>query len=147
MDETIRIWDVQTGECIQTLRDHTHWFNCVTWSSDGKYLASASDDNTVRIWNLKPLLTLIENISLNKILTLHALQRDTLALKNPHINQILERPSPKLQKGAPTSFSARLTTWQKVGIGLGATVATGALGYLAWTHSGHIKDNVSTNFS
>lgn len=36
------------------LRGHTDTINRMAWSPDGQYLASPSDDNTIRIWNVEP---------------------------------------------------------------------------------------------
>ena len=52
-DETIRIWDVQTGRQIgEPLRGHTGYVKYASFSPDGERIVSASSwDNTVRIWN------------------------------------------------------------------------------------------------
>jgi WD40 repeat protein len=52
-DEAIvRLWDVNSGKEIQTLKGHTSRVNRVSFSPDGKTLASASDDSTIILWNL-----------------------------------------------------------------------------------------------
>src|SRR6266849_6482036 len=33
-------------------RGHSYWVRAVTWSPDGKLIASASDDLTVHVWNV-----------------------------------------------------------------------------------------------
>ncbi|MCS6872734.1 MAG: hypothetical protein NZ571_14905, partial [Anaerolineae bacterium] len=48
MDSTIRVWDVQSGKVLQTLKGHTGGVRTVAWSPDGSMLASGSYDNTVR---------------------------------------------------------------------------------------------------
>ncbi|KIJ40581.1 hypothetical protein M422DRAFT_173569, partial [Sphaerobolus stellatus SS14] len=51
-DQTIRIWNADTGELITgPLEGHSAPVNSVSFSSDGQRIVSESDDNTIRIWN------------------------------------------------------------------------------------------------
>ena len=52
-DNTVRLWDVQTGEQLRTLEGHTDGVTSVAFSPDGNTLASGSDDNTVRLWDVQ----------------------------------------------------------------------------------------------
>jgi WD40 repeat protein len=36
---------------LQTLEGHSNWANSVAWSHDASWLASASEDGTVKIWD------------------------------------------------------------------------------------------------
>ena len=48
---TIYLWDVMTGELRQELTGHTDDVPSISFSPDGKTLASASDDSTICLWD------------------------------------------------------------------------------------------------
>ncbi|MEO1347959.1 MAG: NB-ARC domain-containing protein [Cyanobacteria bacterium J06635_15] len=52
-DRTIKLWDVQSGECLRTLEGHTDWVYAIAAHPTGKFLASASYDHTARIWDVQ----------------------------------------------------------------------------------------------
>lgn len=47
----IKIWDVKTGICLDSLAGHSRAVTSVCYSPDGKYLASTAADSTIRIWD------------------------------------------------------------------------------------------------
>jgi WD40 repeat protein/serine/threonine protein kinase len=54
-DGTVKVWDTATKEMICILHGHTSTVECVVFSPDGEWIASASNDNTVKIWKAPPL--------------------------------------------------------------------------------------------
>ena len=46
----IRVWMSVSGNTITTCQGHSAPVHAVTWSPDGKCIASASEDSTVQIW-------------------------------------------------------------------------------------------------
>lgn len=48
----IHIWDVGTKTEVWTLEGHTDYIQSLVWNSDGTLLASASEDQTVRVWDV-----------------------------------------------------------------------------------------------
>ncbi|KAF9359649.1 hypothetical protein BGX26_011803, partial [Mortierella sp. AD094] len=50
-DETVRLWDVDTGDCIHTFRGHSDSIWSVVYSPKGVQIASGSWDWSVRLWD------------------------------------------------------------------------------------------------
>jgi hypothetical protein len=47
----LQIWDVASGQCIQTLRGHNDEILDVSFNSTGNKLVTASADGTSRVYN------------------------------------------------------------------------------------------------
>ena len=47
-----RLWDVESGKLLQTFTTHANDVMDVAYSSDGKWIATASADKTVDLWRL-----------------------------------------------------------------------------------------------
>ena len=49
---SMRLWDAQTGQLLQTFSKHSNDVNDVSFSPDGKSIASVSSDKTIALWQL-----------------------------------------------------------------------------------------------
>ena len=57
----LRVWDSKTGKEVLALPGHTGTIGDITFSANGKYIATASADGTVKLWDAgtgKEFLTL-----------------------------------------------------------------------------------------
>lgn len=53
LDDTIKLWNLETGDLVHTLAGHSKPVNCLAISPDSQLLASGSDDNTLKLWNIE----------------------------------------------------------------------------------------------
>ncbi len=85
-DQTIKIWDINSGKCLNTLQGHTRWINSVNFNANGEILASGSADETIKIWDIKTgkcLKTLkrdrpYENMNITSVTGLTEVEKSTL---------------------------------------------------------------------
>lgn len=52
-DETLRLWDLESGECLRTLEGHAKEVAGVSVTPDGRRAVSGSMDQTLRVWDLE----------------------------------------------------------------------------------------------
>ena len=52
-DNSLKIWNLETGELVRTIEGHSDWVWSVAISPDGETIVSGSYDKSLKIWNLK----------------------------------------------------------------------------------------------
>jgi sugar lactone lactonase YvrE len=50
VDKTARVWEAATGRSLATLQGHSSVVNSAAFSPDGKWVVTASDDKTARVY-------------------------------------------------------------------------------------------------
>jgi WD40 repeat protein/serine/threonine protein kinase len=52
-DSTVKIWNIESGECLRTIKGHSSAVETVVLSKDGRFLLSGSDDKTLKLWDVE----------------------------------------------------------------------------------------------
>ena len=52
-DETLRVWDLATGQWLQTLRDDSGALRCLAASPDGKTIVTGGRDKKIKVWAVR----------------------------------------------------------------------------------------------
>jgi WD40 repeat protein len=52
-DNTVKLWSVELQKEVTTLQGHSDYGRSVTFSPNGKYLATGSLDKTVKLWSME----------------------------------------------------------------------------------------------
>lgn len=50
---TIKVWDIQEGKFLYTLKGHEHWIRYVVFSPDSRIMASGGVDIAISLWDVK----------------------------------------------------------------------------------------------
>jgi small GTP-binding protein len=80
-DETVGIWDLESGECRETLEGHTHYVNSIAITPDEKRILSGSHDKSVRVWDVASGRELVKLVGHTDIVwSVVALQDNSRAL-------------------------------------------------------------------
>ena len=119
MTSKLSLWDAATAKHLRDLSGHTSAVAAVSWSRDGKTLASASYDSTLRLWNA------------DKGDTLHTLKGHKAA-----VTDVAWSPNGKLLASAGTDKTVRL--WDPDDESCQVLEGhTGAVRVLAWSPAGN----------
>ena len=68
-EDSVRLWDVTTGELVGTCTGHKQGIRSIAFSPDNRTLATTSDDSTVKLWNVATKQELISMRHLGATLT------------------------------------------------------------------------------
>lgn len=52
-DKTVKVWELETGFCVNTVQDHSDWVRCLAVRMDGGFLASSGSDFNIQVYKIK----------------------------------------------------------------------------------------------
>ena len=66
-DSTVRLWDVERGTCQNTLIKHSEPVYSVSFSPDGRLLATGSFDKAIYIWDIAVSFMIFSLVEINEM--------------------------------------------------------------------------------
>jgi len=78
----VDIWEVKTGNKIKILEGHTGVITSVNWSTDGNYLVTGGQDQTIFLWKIT------EDLSMKRIRTIKRYNYNSPIIFSPDNNYI-----------------------------------------------------------
>ena len=48
----MKLWSINGGDCVRTLKGHSDWIGCIAFSPNGKLIVSGSEDRTLKLWSV-----------------------------------------------------------------------------------------------
>ncbi len=113
---TLKLWDLETGREISTLRGHKNSVNAVAIAPDGQIAVSASSDNTLKLWNLqtgRDFSSLSSHLKLLKLWDLET-QREISTLKGhkESVNAVVITPDGQTAVSASSDYTLKLWNLQ-----------------------------------
>jgi hypothetical protein len=103
-DDTVRLWDVESGRLVRTLPGHSRGALCARFSPDGRWIASGGTDQTIRIWDA-------ESGQLQRELTGHRLQGVVKSLAWSPDNRRLATATSEVILYRPTNRDFAIRIW------------------------------------
>jgi WD40 repeat protein len=52
-DQAVKLWDLETGECLHTFLGHTYGLRGVTFAEEGQTLVTVSADECIKWWDVQ----------------------------------------------------------------------------------------------
>ncbi|MEM7010366.1 MAG: TIR domain-containing protein, partial [Verrucomicrobiota bacterium] len=52
-DYTVRLWEIESGQCLRVFEGHSGWVISVAFSADGKRALSGAADKSLRLWEIE----------------------------------------------------------------------------------------------
>jgi len=103
-DETVKIWDAESGAELRTLNGHSDSVNTVAVSTDGTKVVSGSHDKTVKIWDAESGAEL-------RTLSGHSDSVNTVAVSTPINNNFCQLVSGDGRKVVSGSDDGTVKIW------------------------------------